>query len=276
MSEKQVCVITGGSSGMGLAAARRMAKRGFRLVLAARGRERLETAAAELAAQGADVTVCPCDISDRQSVDALAAFAAQQGDVTTVLHIAGMSPHMGDAEKIMRGNALGTVYIHNAFYPVLHEGGVLVDTSSMSAYLAPEWIMPKRAFRFAAADENRFFRKMMARVRLVPQSARAGMAYAVSKYFVIRYVRSEAARFGKKGVRIVCITPGNFDTPMGALEAGEAGTYLKFNALPRSEKPDEIAALYEAVSDPAMGYLTGTDILCDGGCVAGGAGPFSR
>ena len=253
MSEKQVCVITGGSSGMGLAAAHRMAKRGFRLVLAARGRERLETAAAELAAQGADVTVCPCDISDRQSVDALAAFAAQQGDVTTVLHIAGMSPHMGDAEKIMRGNALGTVYIHNAFYPILHEGGVLVDTSSMSAYLAPEWIMPKRAFRFAAADEKRFFRKMMARVRLVPQSARAGMASAV-----------------------VCITPGNFDTPMGALEAGEAGTYLKFNALPRSGKPDEIAALYEAVSDPAMGYLTGTDILCDGGRVAGGAGPFSR
>ena len=65
MSEKQVCVITGGSSGMGLAAARRMAKRGFRLVLAARGRERLETAAAELSAQGADVTVFPCDISDR-------------------------------------------------------------------------------------------------------------------------------------------------------------------------------------------------------------------
>ena len=183
---------------------------------------------------------------------------------------------MGDAEKIMRGNALGTVYIHNAFYPILHEGGVLVDTSSMSAYLAPEWIMPKRAFRLAAADENRFFRKMMARVRLVPKSARAGMSYAVSKYFVIRYVRSETARFGKKGVRVVCITPGNFDTPMGALEAGEVGTYLKFNALPRPGKPDEIAALYEAVSDPAMGYLTGTDILCDGGCAAGGAGPFSR
>ena len=269
MSEKQVCVITGGSSGMGLAAARRMAKRGFRLVLAARGRERLETAAAELAAQGADVTVCPCDISDRQSVDALAAFAAQQGDVTTVLHIAGMSPHMGDAEAIMRGNALGTVHIHDAFYPVIEPGGCLVDTSSMSAYLAPEFIMPKGAFKLAADDREAFFRKMMARVNLLPKKSRPGAAYAISKYFVIWYARREAARFGARGVRVLSVTPGNFDTPMGKLEKDEAGAYLKFNAIPRLGKPDEIAALFAAVSDPGMGYLTGTDILCDGGCVAG-------
>ena len=56
---------------------------------------------------------------------------------------------------------------------------------------------------------------------------------------------------------------------MGKLEKDEAGAYLKFNAIPRLGKPDEIAALFAAISDPEMGYLTGTDILCDGGCVAG-------
>lgn len=181
----------------------------------------------------------------------------------------GMSPHMGDAEAIMRGNALGTVHIHDAFYPVIEPGGCLVDTSSMSAYLAPEFIMPKGAFPLALTDREALFRKMMARVNLLPKNSRPGAAYAISKYFVIWYARHEAARFGARGVRVLSVTPGNFDTPMGKLEKDEAGAYLKFNAILRLGKPDEIAALFAAVSDPEMGYLTGTDILCDGGCVAG-------
>lgn len=62
---------------------------------------------------------------------------------------------------------------------------------------------------------------------------------------------------------------------MGELEKEQAQTYLQFNAIRRLGKPDEIAALYEAVTDPAMGYLTGADILCDGGCIASGANAFS-
>lgn len=276
MSEKKVCVITGGSSGMGFAAAKRMSRRGYTLVLAAHTPSRLDKAIAELAAEGIEAAACRCDISDWGSVQELAACAQSLGTVTAVLHIAGMSPHMGSAEAILRGNALGTVHIHDAFYPVLAGGGVLVDTASMSAYLTPEFIMPKKAFRLAQTDRDAFLKKMTARVNLLPAKSRAGAAYAISKYFVIQYAKMEAARFGRRGVRVLSITPGNFETPMGELEAEEAQTYLKFNALPRLGQPDEIAALFEAVCDPAMGYLTGTDILCDGGCVAGGAGAFRR
>ena len=67
-----------------------------------------------------------------------------------------------------------------------------------------------------------------------------------------------------------------YEAKVGELEAQEAGSYLKFNAIKRPGRPEEIAALYAACADPAMGYLTGADILCDGGCVASGAGPFSR
>lgn len=276
MNQKKICVITGGSSGIGLAAARQMGKKGYTLVLAARTPAKLETAIAGLAADGIDAYACRCDISDWDSVQELARFAQAKGKVEVVLHIAGMSPHMGDAEKIMRGNALGTVHIHDAFCPVLTEGGCLVDTASMSAYMPPEIIMPKGAFPLASTDREAFLKKMMARVNLIPQKNRAGFAYAVSKYFVIWYAKHEAARFGAKGVRVLSITPGNFETPMGELEKEEAQAYLKFNAIKRLGQPDEIAALYAAVSDPAMGYLTGTDILCDGGCLAGGAGAFSR
>lgn len=273
---KPVCVITGGSSGIGLATARRMGGKGYFLVLAARTPAKLEKAIAGLAADGVEAVACRCDICEEDSVQGLANTAKRYGDVTTVLHIAGMSPHMGDAETIMRGNALGTVYIHDAFCPVIGEGGCLVDTASMSAYLTPAFIMPKRAFPLAQTDRETFFKKMMARVNLLPAKSRPGAAYAISKYFVIQYAKMEAARFGKRGVRVLSITPGNFATPMGELEKDEAQTYLKFNAIPRLGDPDEIAALYAALSDPEMGYLTGADIICDGGCIASGAGAFSR
>lgn len=98
----------------------------------------------------------------------------------------------------------------------------------------------------------------------------------MSKHFVIWFAKTDAARFGAKNVRILSVTPGNFDTPMGALEKDEAGTYLKFNAIKRNGKPEEIAALYEMLTDEQLGYLTGADIICDGGCIASGAGAFSR
>lgn len=175
----------------------------------------------------------------------------------------------GQAEAIVRGNALGTVHIHDAFCPVIAPGGCLVDTSSMSAYLAPKFIMPQKAFRLAGTDRAAFLKKMMARVNLLPKSARPGAAYAISKYFVIWYARHEAARFGARGARVLSVTPGIFETPMGQLEKDEAGAYLSYNAIPRPGRPEEIATLFAAVCSPEMGCLTGTDILCDGGCVAG-------
>lgn len=274
--DKKICVITGGSSGIGLTTALRMGRKGYALVLAARTPAKLDKAIAELTAEGIDASACRCDISDWGSVQGLAAYAQSLGEVSIVLHIAGMSPHMGNAETILRGNALGTVHVHDAFYPVLAPGGCLVDTSSMSAYLTPEFIMPKKAFPLASTDREAFLRRMMARVNLLPQKSRAGAAYAISKYFVIQYAKKEAARFGERGVRVLCITPGNFETPMGELEKEEAGAYLRYNAIKRLGRPDEIAALFAAVSGPEMGYLTGTDILCDGGCVAGGANALHR
>lgn len=269
MSAGKVCVITGGSSGIGLAAARRMGEKGYALVLAARNPAKLEKALKELEEGGTEASIFQCDMGNWQSVQKLADYAAQLGEVEAVLHIAGMSPHMGSPEQILQGNALGTVHIHDAFYPVLEPGGCLVDTSSMSAYLAPRILMPRKAFRLAEEDLQAFLRQMENRVNLLPAKTRAGAAYAISKYFVIQYVKAEAARFGRRQLRVLSITPGSFDTPMGQMEQGEASQYLQYNAIPRPGEPEEIAALFAAVSDPEMGYLTGCDILCDGGCVAG-------
>lgn len=84
MNEKKICVITGGSSGMGFAAAKRMGRRGYTLVLAARTPAKLDKALAELAGEGIEAAACRCDIADWASVQALAACAAGQGRVPEV------------------------------------------------------------------------------------------------------------------------------------------------------------------------------------------------
>lgn len=67
------------------------------------------------------------------------------------------------------------------------------------------------------------------------------------------------------------MTPGNFDTPMGALESEQADVFKKYSALKRNGRPEEIAALFTLLLDERLGFLTGADIIMDGGVVASGA-----
>ena len=225
---------------------------------------------------GCEAEAYSCDISDREHCFALARHAAECGAVKAVLHIARMSPHMGDAEKIMQANALGTVNINDAFFEVIAEGGCVIDTSSTSAYMAPSFIMPKRVYPLACTDRKLFMDKMMKKVKMFPRKTREGVAYSMSKHFTIWFAKQDAARFAGKNARVLSITPGNFETPLGNLEKEEASTYLKFAAIKRNGLPEEIAPLYVALIDERLSYLTGTDILCDGGCIAGGASAFAR
>ncbi|MGB9342165.1 SDR family oxidoreductase, partial [Trichococcus sp.] len=131
-------------------------------------------------------------------------------------------------------------------------------------------------YKMALLDEELFKKKMLRWLQLFPKKVRSGVAYGISKHFVIWLAQQDASRFGEKGIRVLSVTPGNFETPMGELEAEEAQTYLKYNAIKRLGKVDEIAQLFAACLDERMGYLTGTDIVCDGGCIASGVGPFTR
>ena len=119
-------------------------------------------------------------------------------------------------------------------------------------------------------------KKMLARVNLLPKDARPGVAYAISKHFVIWFAKTDAARFGAKNVRCLSVTPGNFDTPMGALESGQSEVFIKYSALKRNGKPEEIAALFTMLLDERLGFLTGADIIMDGGVIASGASGLSK
>lgn len=266
---RKICVITGGGSGMGFAAARIMGKN-YYIIICGRNTEKLEAAVNELKAEGIQAEAYSCDVSDLASVEKLASYSKAKGTVAAVIHAAGMSPHMGDAKTIMEVNALGTIYVNNAFYKVMEEGGCLIDVSSMSAYLTPKMVMPVGIYKYSRYDSEKFMKKMMRRIRFYPEKYQSGIAYGISKNFVIWYAKQDAARFGEMGARVLSVSPGNFDTPMGEIEKEEASAYVKYCAVKRVGKVEEIAGLFAYCVSDSAGYLTGVDILCDGGLVASG------
>lgn len=271
----KVCVITGGGSGMGFETARLMGK-DHDIIICGRNVNKLENAVLELKAEGVEIEAFPCDVSEYASVEKLAFYAKTKGRVAAVIHAAGMSPHMGDAKKIMEANALGTININNAFYHVMEEGSCIIDVSSMSAYLTPKIIMPVRKYKYSITDPELFMNKLMRWVRLFPKKVQSGVAYGISKHFVIWFAKQDAARFGEKGIRVLSISPGNFETPMGELEKEEADSYTKYCAIKRFGHVEEIASLFAYCASESAGYLTGIDILCDGGLVASGVNPLMK
>jgi NAD(P)-dependent dehydrogenase (short-subunit alcohol dehydrogenase family) len=264
-----VAIITGGAGGMGLATARVIGPERHVVIGDVRA-DRLDEATAQLRAEGIENTPVTCDLTDRASVDALFARAAQVGDVAAVVHTAGVSPQMGSAEMIIRINALGTVHVAEASLAVATDGFALVNVASIAGHMLPGFLVPTRTYRLALTDHERFARKLVRAASRGPKSMHPGSAYSLSKAFVIWYSRMRAADFGAKGARILSVSPGSFDTDMGRLEekAG-AGKLVEYAALKRFGQPEEIAELLAFCASPKASYLTGIDILCDGGTRAG-------
>jgi len=263
-------IITGGTGGMGLATARLMGH-DHRIVLADLDRTRLDDAVRELTTAGVDTGGVVCDITDKASVEQLFQSAEAAGNhVRAVVHAAGISPHMGTAERIARINATGTVNIARAFLSRAANGDALVNVASTAGHSIPTILVPFRAFRLAEQRPDDFEKAIVSRAKFVGPKLKPGLAYAISKNFVHWYSRYLAAAFGERGARVVSVSPGSFDTAMGRLEENHgAAELVKSAAIKRFGKPEEVAAVLAFCASEAPGYLTGVDILVDGGTKAG-------
>ena len=265
-----VCVITGGGSGMGLEAAKFMPKDKI-IVLSGRTMSKLEGAVAELESLGFTAYAKTCDTSKRESVKELVEFAAGLGEIKNVINSAGVSPAMkGTPEGILRINALGTVYINQEFSKVMKPGSVIVDVSSNSAYILPSFIIPKKVYPLAETNEEVFLEKIVKRSGMAKgEYQRKGLAYSISKNFVIWYAKKCAYEYGPKGIRVVSLSPGLIATDMGNLEKEDGGMLIGFSAEERMGKPEELGYALATVADERNGYLAGVDVLCDGGSTNG-------
>ncbi len=264
---ENICVVTGGGSGMGLEAAKLLGKTNH-IILVGRTVSKLEQAISELKELGISAEAFPADASNRQAVKKLAEYASEKGNVKTLIHAAGVSPHMSDGEKIFDINALGTIHMDEEFANIMKEGSCILNVSSMSAYMMPADKAPKQVYKLSLSDEEAFKNTMHQIIKGVPEEQQREMAYTLSKNFVVWYTSRMAVSCGKKGIRVVSISPGTFRTPMGEIEGEEAAAFAKRGALGRLGEPEEIAKMMAFMVSEECSYLTGVDILYDGGSVA--------
>lgn len=263
-----IAIVTGGAGGIGLATAKILG-RDHLVVISGRRQETLDAAVSDLAGDGVAAVAVTADVTDRAAVDALFAKAGSLGAVRAVVHCAGVSPEMGTHDYVIAINALGTVNVTEAALGIASERFALVNVSSNGGHLLPSVLIPKRAFRHAFSDSAVFTAKLTRAAGRMPRNQRPRIAYAFSKSFVIWYTAKMAAAFGVRGARILSVSPGIIDTEMGRLEVDGARGLIQDSAFKRLGEPEEIAELLAFCASEKPGFLTGTDIICDGGTTAG-------
>ncbi len=264
---KNICVVTGGGSGMGLSTAKLMGKDHY-VILVGRTVSKLENALKELQQAGVEAEAFPGDVSSRESVQKLVAHAKELGEIKAVIHAAGMSPNMGDAGIIFDVNAIGTIHMTEEFAKEMPAGSCILNVSSMSAHMLPPGQAPVQIYEMAMSDPAAFQQTMQGVIESAPTDDKSGMAYTLSKNFVVWYSEKAACQYGKNGVRILSVSPGTFSTPMGEIEGERAAAFAISGALGRVGEPEEIAELMAFLASDKCSYVTGVDILCDGGAVA--------
>ena len=268
-----VCVITGGGSGMGLETARNIDKDVI-LVLTGRTAAKLENAKSILESEGHEVHVTSCDVSVRKDVHELCLLASNLGTIKTVIHAAGLSPAMADPKTIIMVNAVGTKNVNMEFYKYMNDGGVIVDIASSSAYEAPAALVKHQIYEEAEYEEEKFTKHMTGEANLIPGNDynKSGMAYVMSKNFVVWYAQKCAHEYAAKGIRVVSVSPGLIETDMGTREVEQADfakQMIERTCAHRMGKPEELGFAIASIADERNGYLCGIDVLIDGGASTG-------
>jgi NAD(P)-dependent dehydrogenase (short-subunit alcohol dehydrogenase family) len=249
-----------------LAIARRLGG-GRRLFLADASADQLEGAVSRLRAEGLLVEGRRVDVSDRGSVEKLASEAGSAGHLEAVIHTAGVSPVMATARQIFEVDLLGTAHVIDAFYSVCGPGTSLVCVASMAGNFAS--LSPGLERHLATAPSEH----LLEHDGVDLDSPDPGAAYVVAKRGNQLRVEAAAHQWGGKGARLNTISPGVISTPMGLQELqGPMGAHIQTmidrSGARRVGTPDEIAGVAAFLAGPESSFITGNNILVDGGAVA--------
>jgi NAD(P)-dependent dehydrogenase (short-subunit alcohol dehydrogenase family) len=267
MSSGSVGVVTGAGRGMGLACARQIAPTVDTLVVVDRDVAGLDAVSEELGRQ-AEIVRMSIDVSDRDAVAGLAQIA-DHGSLRAVAHAAGVSPTMTSWRGIFEVDLVGTAIVIDALTPLVTSGTAAVCFASMAPYLMIQEIDPAAD---AVLDDplRASFLEDLAGV-VGPTIEDSGNAYGWAKRGVQRLVRRTAVSWGRSGGRICSISPGMIDTPQGRQEADAQpamAVLLEHTPLGREGTAEELAAVVAFLVSDDASFLTGTDVLVDGGVCA--------
>jgi NAD(P)-dependent dehydrogenase (short-subunit alcohol dehydrogenase family) len=257
-----------GAGSIGQAIARRVSA-GKHVLLADLKQEAAEAAAKTLDNAGFKVSTATVDVSSRASVQALVAAAEALGPVHGVIHAAGVSPSQASPDKILKVDLYGTAVVLEAFGNVIASGGSAVVISSQSGHrlaaLTPE---QNAALATTPADA------LLDLPFLQPDQVTDPLhAYQLSKRGNVLRVMAEAVRWGERGARVNSISPGIIMTPLANDELkGPRGEgyrrMIDVSPAGRVGTPDEVGNVGALLMGPDGAFITGSDLLMDGGATA--------
>ncbi|MFD2494152.1 3-oxoacyl-ACP reductase [Amycolatopsis jiangsuensis] len=241
--EDRVVVITGGASGIGLAAARRLADEGAKVVIADVTPEQGKAAADEVGGRFVQT-----DVTDAEQVDALfQATVDEFGTVDVAFNNAGISPPEDDSilttgieawEKVQRVNLTSVYLCCKAVLPHMQRQGkgAIVNTASFVAVLG---------------------------------AATSQISYTASKGGVLAMTRELGVQFARENIRVNALCPGPVNTPLleelFAKDPERAARRLVHVPLGRFAEPEEIAAAVAFLASDDASFITASQFLVDGG-----------
>jgi NAD(P)-dependent dehydrogenase (short-subunit alcohol dehydrogenase family) len=202
-------IVVIGAGSIGHAIARRVSA-GKHVLLADLNQQNADAAAKVLNDAGFEVSTATVDVSSRESVHALVQTATALGDVTGVIHAAGVSPTQASPATILKVDLYGTALVLEEFGNVIARGGSCVVIASQSGHRLPALTAEQNA-ALATTPADALLTLPM----LQPDQVRDSLhAYQISKRGNSLRVMAEAVRWGKRGARVNTISPGIIFTPL--------------------------------------------------------------
>jgi 3-oxoacyl-[acyl-carrier protein] reductase len=242
--EGKVAIVTGGARGIGAAIARRLAADGAHVALTYQSSSSVaETLVADITAAGGSAQAIRSDAADPAAIiAAVDKVVATHGRIDILVNNAGiavMGPiddfSLEDFDRTVAVNVRGVFAGVKAVLPHMAQGGRIVNISSTNALRMPM----------------------------------AGAAvYAMSKSALSGLTQGLARDLGPRGIAINNVLPGPVDTDMNPEQTEFGASLHDFMAIKRHGRPEEIASMVAYLSGPEAGFITGGDLLIDGGFAA--------
>ena len=252
---------------MGTTIVRRIAS-GKKILLGDINEKALERVSADFERSGYDVETMPVNALHKDSVRAFAKKASELGPIKYFIDTAGASPNQASPEHIVNLDMVGTGYAIDAFGEVMAEGGAGLIISSQAAYMYP---IPNEIESQLVNTPT----EQLANVPFVKNVAmqNSGLAYMIAKRMNhLQAQHAAATTWRKRRARINTISPGIIVTPLAYDEFNANGdgyqAMIDASAAQRAATSDEIADAAAFLLGEHARFITGTDLLIDGGVIA--------
>lgn len=267
MTMKNVMILTGAGQ-IGMAIARRVGY-GMKIVIGDRSKANAEAIARIMNEAGFDAVPVEMDLSSRSSILNLIAEAERYGEITKLVNAAGVSPSQAPIETILKVDLYGTSVLLEEVGKVIAPNGVGVTISSQSGHRMPA-LTPEEDRQLATTPTEELLSLELLQEKNIRDTLRA---YQLAKRCNVKRVMAEAVKWGECGARVNSISPGIIVTPLALDEFnGPRGDFYKnmFAKCPagRPGTADEVANVAELLMSDRGAFITGSDILIDGGATA--------